>query len=229
MDGTIVGDTRTDASTVTIEKFHELLLPVLHRPILTPKEANQLTFHLTELLMINNCEPKVLRILARYLSKKSYEDIIEERIIEHFCGYPLCKYNDPKKIKDMQMNSLVKSLKMPRYYNSRFCCKNHYLCSEFYKNQLSFEALFMRIDLNKPWFAEDTVENEVVLLETYIDMKKDGVDVDGLNNVIEMLRRMNVEDSGSGTKTQELIEEFENFKVVEHTGTQKSNDVYGDE
>lgn len=229
MDGITIEDTRTDANTITVEKFHDLLLPVLHKPILTPKEANQLTFHLTELLMINNCEPKVLRILSRYLSKKSYEEIVEERVIEHFCGYPLCKHNDPKKIKDMQVNSLVKSLKMPRYYKSRYCCKNHYLCSEFYKNQLSFEALFMRVNLNQPWFAEDTVENGVVLLDQYINMKEKRIEVDDLDNVIDMLRRMNVEDSGSDTKAQELIEKFEGFKVIEHTGTQKSNDIYGNE
>lgn len=87
----------------------------------------------------------------------------------------------------------------------------------------------MRVNLNKPWFGEDTVENEVVLLDQYINMKEKGIEVDDLDNVIEMLRRMNVEDSGSDTKAQELIEKFEGFKVIEHTGAQKSNDVYGNE
>lgn len=87
----------------------------------------------------------------------------------------------------------------------------------------------MRVNLNQPWFAEDTVENGVVLLDQYINMKEKGIEVDDLDNVIDMLRRMNVEDSGSDTKAQELIEKFEGFKVIEHTGTQKSNDIYGNE
>lgn len=231
MDPPTVEDTRINEYTMTLEKFHDFMLPILNKPMLTPKEANQLTYHLTEMLMVNNCEPRVLRVLARYLSKKAYDDIVEERIIEHHCGYPICKFSDSKKIKDMQVNSLVKSLKMPRYYNSRFCCKNHYLCSEFYRNQLSSEALFMRINLDKPWMSDDSVENDIVLLDDYINIKEKGVMVDDLNTVIEMLRHMNVEDShakssNKTTNTQELIDHLETFKVVEHEGKQKSETVY---
>ncbi|KAG0674679.1 hypothetical protein C6P40_002084 [Pichia californica] len=235
MDGITVENTEIDENTLTIEKLYDFLLPILNKHMLTPKEANQLTYNLTEQLISNNCDSKVLRLLARYLSKKSYEDITEERIIEHYCGYPLCKFNDPKKIKDIEINSLVKKLKMPRYYNSKFCCKNHYICSEFYKNQLGFDALFMRINLDKPWFSEDSIENHVVLLDEYINMKEKGVDMDDLNTVIDMLRSMNVKDSTSANlnlnsnlnSREELIEHFENFKVIEHNGKQKSDDVYG--
>lgn len=221
-----IGNTETDSNTVTVEKFFNLVSPIVKRPLLTPKEANQLTFYITELLMINNCDSKVLKLLARYLSKKSYEDIIEERIIEHYCGYPLCKFQDATKIKDIQSNSLVKSLRMPRYYNSRFCCKNHYLCSEFYKSQLGFDALFMRINLDQQWFSEGSVENDIILLDDYMHMKEKGSDVKDLNSIVDMLRQLNVEDSDSKVTTEELIQQFENFKVIEHVGEQKSNDVY---
>lgn len=231
MDAITVENTKIDQNTLTIEKLHHLLLPILNKPMLTPKEANQLTYHLTELLITNNCDSKSLRLLARYLSKKSYDDIIEERIIEHFCGYPLCKYNDPKKIKDMEINSLVKKLKMPRYYNSKYCCKNHYLCSEFYKNQLGFDALFMRINLNEPWFSENSIEHDIILLDDYINMKENGTNVNGVSNVIDLLRNMNIQDSNSSNSkvNEELIEHFENFKVIEHTGEQKSDEIYGGE
>lgn len=220
-------NTRVGENTVTLEKFHELVSIVANKPLLTPKEANQLTFHITELLMSNNCDSKVLRLLARYLSRKAYDEMMEERIIEHYCGYPLCNYRNANKIKDMEMNHLVKTLKMPRYYNSKFCCKNHYLCSEFYRSQLSTDALFMRVNLNKPWFSEGSVENDIILLDDYISMKEKGVDVDDLNSVIEVLRNLNVQDSSSKLKTEELIEKFENFKIVEHVGGQPSNEVYG--
>jgi hypothetical protein len=219
-------NTTVDAETVTVEKFHEIVASVAKNPLLTPKEANQLTFHITELLLTHNCTSQLLRLLARYLSQTSYDDIIEERIIEHYCGYPLCQYNNSDKIKDIEINKLVKKLRMPRYYNSKFCSKNHYLCSEFYKSQLGKDALFMRINLNKPWFSEGSVENEIILLDEYIHIKEKGTEILDLSNVIQMLRELNVNDSSSKVKTAELIEKFESFKVIEHTGEQKSSEIY---
>lgn len=218
--------TATNQHTITIEKFHEIVSILASRPLLTPKEANQLTYHITELLMVNNCESRLLRLLSRYLSQKAYEDIIEERIIEHYCGYPLCTYKDSNKIKDLEINKLVQSLRMPRSYNSKFCCKNHYLCSEFYKNQLGKDALFMRINLNKPWFSDGSVENEIILLDEYINMKEAGSETSDLSNVIEMLRGLNVTDNDTKVKTNELIEKIENFQVIEHSGAHQSDYVY---
>jgi hypothetical protein len=208
-------NTSVDAQTITVEQFHELVGAVVRNPLLTPKEANQLTFRITELLMV------------------------EERVIEHYCGYPLCKYRDEKKIRDIEVNPLVKSLRMPRYYNSRYCGKNHFLCSEFYKSQLGTDALFMRVNLDVPWFAHGSIENEVILLDEYLTMKDQGAIAGDLNTVIDMLRDLNVHhtDSPSAseasardvrTETELLIKKFEEFKVIENEGLQTSSETYGE-
>jgi hypothetical protein len=232
-------NTSVDAQTITVEQFHELVGAVVRNPLLTPKEANQLTFRITELLMMHNCDSRLLRLLARYLSRKAYEELVEERVIEHYCGYPLCKYRDEKKIRDIEVNPLVKSLRMPRYYNSRYCGKNHFLCSEFYKSQLGTDALFMRVNLDVPWFAHGSIENEVILLDEYLTMKDQGAIAGDLNTVIDMLRDLNVHhtDSPSAseasardvrTETELLIKKFEEFKVIENEGLQTSSETYGE-
>lgn len=231
-------DTTVDAQTITVEQFHELVGAVVRHPLLTPKEANQLTFRITELLMAHNCDSRLLRLLARYLSRKAYEEIVEERVIEHYCGYPLCKFKDDKKIKDIEINPLVKSLRMPKYYNSRYCGKNHFLCSEFYKNQLGVDALFMRVNLDNPWFSHGSVESEIILLDEYLAMRDQGAHTGDLNTVISMLRDLNVNhtETASANKagasdvrkeTEILIKKFEEFKVIEHEGLQNSNETYG--
>lgn len=215
------GSTARNSNTITAEQVEQLLGIIKGKPMLTPKEANRLTYTITELLMSGNCTSRCLRLLGRYLSTKAYEDIVEERVIAHCCGYPLCTFTDPSIIKDVQVNKLAKSLRMPCYYKSRFCCKDHYLCSEFYKHQLSTDALFMRIGLDKEWFSNDSVECQIVLLDEYLANGRQ----DDLTSVISTLRSLNVEDSVQ-KHTNELITQFQNIKVMEHEGAQISNDNY---
>lgn len=151
--------------------------PLINKPLLTPREANILTFKLIELLMNSQCDLNCLKLLSRYLSYKSYDDLVMERNSNKLCGYPNCNYhsNDIKVIIPNSNSNTKISLKLSSFYKSSFCSKEHYQCSEFYKGQLSEEALFMRIDLNKKWFCENSIENSIKLLDDNLDNVLNGL------------------------------------------------------
>ena len=151
-------------TTVTVDDFKRLIHPLETHPLLTPKEANNLTYQIIELLMDKPCTSQLLQLLARYLTPQAYDALVEERIINHPCGYPLCPYSSSS-IHDGEVNTVAKRLNMRAYYKTRYCSKRHYQCSEVFKRQLNSDALFMRVDLDREWFTEGSIENGIVLLE----------------------------------------------------------------
>lgn len=145
---------------------------LINKPLLTPGEANNLTFRLIELLMNAQCDLDTLKLLGRYLSCKSYEDLVMERNSNKLCGYPHCNYHS----NDIKLTPVKhESVKLASFYKSSFCSKGHYQCSEFYRGQLSEEALFMRIDLNREWFSEGSIERSIRLLDDHLDSVLDGL------------------------------------------------------
>ncbi|VEU21246.1 DEKNAAC102167 [Brettanomyces naardenensis] len=180
--------------------------------------------------MVENCDRETLKILARYLSRQSFDDLVEERVTNHYCGYPLCKYSDPSQIKEMQMNKVVVKLRMPRYYNSKYCCKRHYQAAEFYKRQLSSEALFMRTNMDEPFFRSDTYENAIVLLEEYFEAKRGNnvnLNTPAMNELMVLMEKMQIEDD---EVDGEVVEDnkLADITVVEKQGPQQSNSSYGE-
>lgn len=151
-------------TTVTVDDFKRLIHPLETHPLLTPKEANNLTYQIIELLMDKPCTSQLLQLLARFLTPQAYDALVEERIINHHCGYPLCPYSSSS-IHDGEVNTVAKRLNMRAYYKTRYCSKRHYQCSEVFKRQLNSDALFMRVDLDREWFTEGSIENGIVLLE----------------------------------------------------------------
>ncbi|ONH71274.1 RNA polymerase II subunit B1 CTD phosphatase RTR1 [Pichia kudriavzevii] len=131
-------------TTVTVDDFKRLIHPLETHPLLTPKEANNLTYQIIELLMDKPCTSQLLQLLARYLTPQAYDALVEERIINHHCGYPLCPYSSSS-IHDGEVNTVAKRLNMRAYYKTRYCSKRHYQCSEVFKRQLNSDALFMRM------------------------------------------------------------------------------------
>ncbi|GME72792.1 unnamed protein product [Ambrosiozyma monospora] len=229
-------NTQPDSETTTIQDILSILQPYQFKSTLIPKEASQLTYKLIEKLMIYNCDKFTLRIISRYLSKQTYEDLVTERVINHYCGYPTCKYQNSNRIKEVQLNSLVSKLKLPRSYNTKFCCKAHYQCSEFYKKQLSYDALFARSNLNLPFDHEDAFETCVILLDDYFDTSTNSderADVSTttttkcrVDDVLSLLHEMRLEDPQM--ETDELINHFQTVNIIENQGLQKSSNVYGD-
>lgn len=142
--------------------------PYANKELLTPAEALQLSLLITELLVDDYVDYSLLKFLSRFLTQQSYDEIIEERNIEHECGYPLCN-NQPKLlVRRLSLNSngtttalmsdvgastkyqiynRKPSIILPNTYKSQYCCKDHYQASIFYRNQLSNEAIFARKDI----------------------------------------------------------------------------------
>ncbi|ODV87996.1 hypothetical protein CANARDRAFT_26165 [[Candida] arabinofermentans NRRL YB-2248] len=219
--------TSPDETTILTEDSITMydLLPILEpyqlKSTLNPKEASMVTYHLIEKLMEHNCDKQTLKIIARYFSSQKYAELVTERIINHYCGYPLCDYYNPSKIKEVQLNAVVSKLKLPKSYNSRFCCKRHYQCSEFYKRQLSPEALFARNQLNLPFDHPKAPESSIILLDDVLVGSENKVQVNG---IIDLLREMKVDDPQ--LETDELIDKFTSIKIVEKEGFHDSSDVY---
>lgn len=168
MDPILDQYTSVDESTVTCEQL-AALVPATAK-VLSPRQANMLSYQITEKLMVGNCDRQALKLVARWLSQESFADLVEERVVNHHCGYPLCKYQDDR-IKEVQLNRLVTTLKMPGSYNNKYCCRSHYQCAEFYKRQLSEEPLFMRIHMDAAYFGPGTPESRIVLLEEVFEAK----------------------------------------------------------
>ncbi|KAH3668656.1 hypothetical protein OGAPHI_002410 [Ogataea philodendri] len=192
-----------------ITTLQPILAPYEGKPLLTPKEANMLTYHLIERLMEHSCDKSVLKLLARYLSKQTYEELVTERIINHYCGYPLCDFRDPGRIKEVQVNQLVSKLKLPKSYNHKYCCKKHYQCSEFYKQQLTTDALFSRTKLDLPQFHPKAPESSIILLDDIFDP----VGTSNPDDIMLLLREMSISDPQ--LETDELIDKFSNIVIHE--------------
>ncbi|CDK29178.1 unnamed protein product [Kuraishia capsulata CBS 1993] len=133
---------------ITLQDVDAVITPYKSQPMLSPGDASNLSYKLIELLMEGSCEREVLRALSSLFSTDTYEQLVQERVINHHCGYPLCGVVDPQKIyHKVQKNPLVAKLKLPGAYKTSYCTQQHYQGSEFYKKQLSPEAIWARTDV----------------------------------------------------------------------------------
>lgn len=225
---------------MTNEKFLPYLEPYANKELLTPAEALQLSLLITELLVDDYVDYSLLKFLSRFLTQQSYDEIIEERNIEHECGYPLCN-NQPKLlVRRLSLNSngtttalmsdvgastkyqiynRKPSIILPNTYKSQYCCKDHYQASIFYRNQLSNEAIFARKDImvippfqgGKNWY-----ENSITLLEEVIakhkELKQEGKT---MAEVVAMMNGLSMSGDEMNEDTNQLIKLIEDFEIVE--------------
>lgn len=162
--------------TVSTADVAVVLGPLIGRPLLTPREANTLTFRLVELTMDAPCETDTLKLLARYLSTTAYGDLVVERNANGVCGYPCCAVRSGDIRACVGAAGGASRLNLPSAYKSSYCSKQHLQCSHFYAAQLSEEALFMRTHLDAPWFGEDAPESNVRLLDEHLDTVVSGLE-----------------------------------------------------
>ncbi|KAI3402914.2 hypothetical protein KGF56_004375 [Candida oxycetoniae] len=225
---------------LTLETFLPLLEPFANRELLTPAESLQVTLLVTELLVDDYVDFRLLKFLSRFFTQQSYDDVIEERNIEHECGYVMCN-NQPKSlVRRLSLNSngttiahisdsgastkyqiynRKPSIILPNTYLSQYCCKEHYQASVFYRNQLSKEALFARKDITVvPPYAGDQnfYENSITLLEEVIakhkELKQEGK---SMAEVIAMMNGLSVCEHEMNEDTIKLIKMIEDFDIVE--------------
>ncbi|KAK6203419.1 Rtr1/RPAP2 family-domain-containing protein [Scheffersomyces amazonensis] len=230
---------------ISLENYIQLLEQFANRELLTPQEASKIQLITTELLVDHYVDYRLLKFLSRFLTDRAYDDIVEERNIEHLCGYIICDKTPKQSVRRLSTNSngtIPASLKdpgvstkfqiynrkpsiiLPNTYLSQYCCKEHYQASIFYRNQLSSEAVFARNDIMiVPPFSKDApstwYENGITCLEEVLakhrELKDQGK---SLSDVIAMMSGLSVSDYDSQKDANHLIKLIQDFEIVEKEG-----------
>lgn len=153
----------------TVEEINNSVLkPYQNHRQLTINESELLSLELLDLLSTTYCKDKeTLKYVANFLTKETYDDLIDERNLNKKCGYPLCDRSQ-NRFRDLYGGNGIATnfLKQhnPYAYLSLYCSKFHYRCSQFYHAQLSNEALFSRVGIH----LNDGKKSDIVLLEEVI-------------------------------------------------------------
>lgn len=228
-----------------VQSFIEYLKPFSDKELASPAEASRILLIIAELLIDHTVDLDLLKFLSRFLTQQTYDEIIEEKNIEHQCGYPLCNNSPKQQVRRLSSNSngttsaglgesststkfqiynRKPSMILPNTYLSQYCCKEHYQASLFYRNQLSQEAIFARKDILRisPFpsdYGTTWYENGITCLEEVLakhkELKKQGK---SLSEVISMMNGLSVADESRSNETNELIKLIEDFEIVEKEG-----------
>lgn len=205
-----------------------------NKDILSPSEASLLQLKIAELVLDNTIDVPLLKFLSRFLTQQSYDELVEERNIEHQCGYSLCGKLPKHKVRRpshsggvmetstrYQIWNRKPSMILPNTYLLQYCCKEHYQASLFYRNQLSLEAVFSRKNiLTVPPFAPMAgpwYENNITCLEEVLakhrELKQQGK---SLSDVIAMMNGLSVAEGEQ--EVSELVKLIQDFDIIEHEG-----------
>lgn len=224
-----------------VETFLGFIAPLGNKETLTPGEALLLQLRIAELVLDNTIDVPLLKFLSRFLTQQSYDELVEERNIEHQCGYPLCGKSPKHQVRRPSHGGAIEtatkyqiwnrkpSMILPNTYLLQYCCKEHYQASLFYRNQLSLEAVFARKNIlvippfapvGGPWY-----ENNITCLEEVLakhrELKQHGK---SLGDVIAMMNGLLVADGDSG-EVSDLVKLIQDFDIIEHDGKVDEDDV----
>lgn len=156
--------------------------------------------------MDNYTEKDGMRMLASFLNVEAYEELCNERVINHYCGYPLCPKNEPDRIKSTSNKTNLKFLQS--YYNNSYCCKLHYQSNEFFKKQLSEEAIFLRTDLF-------VIDKNIIFLDELLDLLHNKENKEkSMLEIIEDMKSLSL--TSEQGKLNDLAGLVENFEIVEN-------------
>ncbi|KHC31992.1 hypothetical protein MGO_04524 [Candida albicans P76055] len=225
---------------LTIERFLPFLEPFEGKELLTPSECSKLSLIIVEVLVDRYVDFKLLKFLSRFLTQELYDELIEERNIEHACGYIKCNRSPKSLVRRLSMNSngitpagsendpgastkyqiynRKPTMILPNTYLSQYCCKEHYQASIFYRNQLSNEALFSRKNIfTTPPFSSDKFnwyENSITCLEEVIakhkELKQYGKSI---SEVIAMMNGLTVSDLNNNSELNDETNQL--IKLIE--------------
>lgn len=130
------------------------------KKLLTPKqklikESAEQRFKIEKLVFVwqeklftqAKTSPPTLQRAATYLKPKTFDEVVEERVVQEWCGYPLCD-NTPK-AQELQKYKI--SLSQRKVYDqselANYCSEGCFHKSKYYVMQLSEEPVWFR-DLN---------------------------------------------------------------------------------
>lgn len=91
--------------------------------------------------------PQTLQHATTYLQPKTFDEVVEERVVQEWCGYPLCD----RQPKTQELQKYKISLSQRKVYDqtelANYCSEGCYHKSKYYIMQLSEEPVWFR-DLN---------------------------------------------------------------------------------
>lgn len=198
--------------TITIDLFKGQLLQFSHPGNLTPSEASRLTLLLLEALGDDDCDVFFLKFASRFLTKDVYAELIEERNINKLCAYPLCHEQQAR-----GQGTCKTSVGLPYEYLKFYCTKTHFQCSEFYKSQLSGEALFARANVTVENYGSMPYENGITLLEEVLQERHKGV---SLRQVLEGLTSLSINQEQKDEKMDKMSSMLQDIEIVEKDPSQ---------
>lgn len=168
-------------------------LRIYGRPgLLTPKEGIQVVVIITE-LFTDEVAADTLKFSARFLTPDDYDAIVDERNLIHKCGYPLCG-NDPKGVhKAHQINLRRPELILPSTYLSKYCTKDHYQASMFFRSQLTDLPIFSRQNVTSIPYGGSVYELQTFLLEEVRD--KSERESKSMKQVIEEFKTLSLNNN----------------------------------
>lgn len=210
---------------LSLETFVQSINPIGHNDPPTPADAQRIQLAIAEAMVDSYASPQLLKFLGRFLTQQTYDEVVEERNIEHECGYLICnrsplstRQSSPSKY---QIYNRKPSMVLPNTYLSQYCCKEHYQALIFYRNQLLNEALFLRkgvltepigsLSYERITFLED-------VLSKHRELKDEG---HSLLDVVAMMSGLTVDDKDD---TNELVRLIEDFEIVEKDGDKDGKD-----
>lgn len=234
--------------TITLQKIQEeVLKPFQNHRQLSIKESETLTLELLALL----CDDEVdngttLKYLAKLITPTTYDDLIEERNLNHLCGYPMCGRAPERNVQENiaslhhgnsgvmsshHNDALIKKFlweNNPYAYLSKFCSKFHFRCSQFYQVQLNENALFSRTGIH---LINDTlksktpsnVESDEYQVTLFEDLLREKTSEEDVRSLIVGLKKLGLHNTTEETANKEdkLLEDelsqwLSDIKIVEN-------------
>lgn len=213
---------------ITISDIQDVVLrPFQNHRQLSMREAETISLELIGILCDSSCKnEETLKYLARLFTQDTYQDLIDERNLNKMCGYPLCA-QPPERVRDpFSVNDTTKRFlwdNNPYAYLSTYCSKFHFRCSQFYRVQLSEEALFARTGVHLVQQSQEerqSVESmyKITLFEELLREKSSEEDLESL---IAGLKKLGLQSGDSGVpetdqQTQDDISKWlSEIKIVE--------------
>ncbi|ORE20127.1 hypothetical protein BCV71DRAFT_233495 [Rhizopus microsporus] len=144
------------------------------------QKIDKLVFVWQEKLFSQPKVPKpMLEKAVTYLQPRTFAEVIEERVVQNWCGYPLCD-SEPQQLHKYKI-SLVQRKVFDQTELASYCSESCFMKSKYYSLQLSEEPVWFR-DLNKQVEVhvitpDQDFESAVNQRRLKTEMKKTGEDI----------------------------------------------------
>ncbi|RKP25861.1 Rtr1/RPAP2 family-domain-containing protein [Syncephalis pseudoplumigaleata] len=106
------------------------------------EECDALTFSWQEQLS-EPCTEQVLLEAARYLQPRHYQEVLEERDANGYCGYPVCE-RSPKAVGSKYKIDFSRQVVYDQSALKAFCSRRCQAASRFYALQLNPQPVHLR-------------------------------------------------------------------------------------